>query len=166
MKYKSGMIRLTASAAIGCCLIVVASIAGCGDQKTADSPPDGDEGSARPPSVTDHGSATPSSVRAQESTKPLFVAAASDLQSALPELIDRFRTKTGIAVNPPTFGASGQLAEQIKGGAPFDVFLAANQSFVRDLAQSGLIKPESVHPYVADRSSLRSTVSSKARSDL
>ena len=46
-----------------------------------------------------------------------------------------------------TFGASGQLAEQIKQGAPFDVFLAANESFVRDLADQGLIKPDSVHPY-------------------
>ena len=47
----------------------------------------------------------------------------------------------------PSFGASGQLAEQIKGGAPFDIFLAANQAFVRDLAAQGLIKPDSVRPY-------------------
>jgi len=77
---------------------------------------------------------------------PLRIAAASDLQAALPKLADRFQAKTGIAV-VLTFGASGQLSEQIKGGAPFDVFLAANQSFVRDLAGLGLIKPGSVHPY-------------------
>ncbi len=77
---------------------------------------------------------------------PLRVAAASDLQAAMPELIKRFEQQTGITMTF-TPGASGQLAEQIKGGAPFDIFLAANESFVRDLAREGLIKPDSVHPY-------------------
>ena len=53
-----------------------------------------------------------------------------------PRLTDRFRTMTGIE-SSVTFGASGQLAEQIKQGAPFDVFLSANESFVRDLAVPG-----------------------------
>jgi len=77
---------------------------------------------------------------------PLRVAAASDLQAAMPDLIKRFEQQTGITMTF-TPGASGQLAEQIKGGAPFDIFLAANQSFVRDLANQGLIKPDSVRPY-------------------
>jgi molybdate transport system substrate-binding protein len=61
-------------------------------------------------------------------------------------LVDRFEQKTGIKVTP-TFGASGQLATQIKQGAPFDVFLAANQEFVNDLAAQGLIKRDSVRSY-------------------
>ena len=32
-------------------------------------------------------------------------------------------------------------------GAPFDIFLAANQSFVDELASQGLIEPDSVRPY-------------------
>ena len=63
-----------------------------------------------------------------------------------PSLTDRFQATTGIVASI-TFGASGQLAEQIKQGAPFDVFLSANESFVRDLAAAGLIKPDSVHRY-------------------
>jgi molybdate transport system substrate-binding protein len=77
---------------------------------------------------------------------PLRIAAASDLQLALPKLRDQFQAKTGIATEL-SFGASGRLAEQIKAGAPFDVFLAANQAFVHDLAGAGLVKPESVHSY-------------------
>ncbi len=77
---------------------------------------------------------------------PLRIAAASDLQLALPKLRDQFQARTGIATEL-SFGASGRLAEQIKAGAPFDVFLAANQAFVRDLADAGLVKPESVHSY-------------------
>jgi len=77
---------------------------------------------------------------------PLQIAAASDLQQALPKLADRFRGASGITTSI-TFGASGQLAEQIRQGAPFDIFLSANESFVQGLASAGLIKPESVHPY-------------------
>ncbi len=47
----------------------------------------------------------------------------------------------------PAFLSSGQLAQQIRQGAPFDVFLAANEAFVRGLASEGLIRPESVHSY-------------------
>jgi molybdate transport system substrate-binding protein len=76
----------------------------------------------------------------------LRIAAASDLQLALPRLADRFQRKTGIPATL-TFGASGQLSEQIRAGAPFDVFMAANESFVADLVGRGLIKPGSVRRY-------------------
>lgn len=77
---------------------------------------------------------------------PLRIAAASDLQAALPVLGERFTKQTGIALSL-TFGASGQLAEQVKGGAPFDVFLAANESFVKTLADAGTVQANSVRPY-------------------
>ncbi len=86
--------------------------------------------------VTNDG-ARPASIR---------IAAASDLRNACPKLTERFEQKTGIKVTS-TFGASGQLAAQIAQGAPFDLFLAANQSFVDDLAAKGLIEAASVRPY-------------------
>ena len=78
--------------------------------------------------------------------EPLRIAAASDLQNALPTLAERFSRQTRVEVSL-TFGASGQLAEQIKNGAPFDIFLAANTQFVNDLAEAGFVRPESVRPY-------------------
>src|SRR5262249_14414957 len=81
-----------------------------------------------------------------KTSAPLRIAAASDLQTALPKLADRFEAKTGIALSL-TFGATGQLSEQIKAGAPFDVLLAANESFVSDLAKLGLIRTDSVSRY-------------------
>ncbi len=75
----------------------------------------------------------------------LRVAAASDLREVLPVLANRFQEKTGRDV-APIFGASGQLAEQIKAGAPFDVFLSANRAFVDELAEQGMIEPGSVAP--------------------
>lgn len=81
-----------------------------------------------------------------KSPEPVRVAAASDLQEALPILVSRFKADTGIDVEP-TFGSSGQLAQQLRGGAPFDLFLAANRAFVVDLAGDGTIAPGSVRPY-------------------
>lgn len=77
---------------------------------------------------------------------PLRIAAASDLQAALPVLVERFEAEHRIKVDI-TLGASGLLAAQIEQGAPFDVFLAANRAFVDRLAQSGAIRPDSVRAY-------------------
>jgi len=76
----------------------------------------------------------------------LRVAAASDLQAALPVVLERFRKAHGIEVTP-VFGSSGQLAQQIEQGAPYDIFLSANRAFVERLAAKGAVKPDSVAPY-------------------
>jgi molybdate transport system substrate-binding protein len=78
--------------------------------------------------------------------QPLRIAAASDLSLALPKIADQFRLRTGIETSI-TFGSSGQLKQQIDQGAPFDLFLAANQTFVRDLADAGIALPDSVIAY-------------------
>src|SRR3954453_13105324 len=68
----------------------------------------------------------------------LRVAAASDLQDALPILASAFRLRSAGVEIDATFGASGQLAEQIRQGAPFDVFLSADGKFVKRLADEGI----------------------------
>jgi molybdate transport system substrate-binding protein len=77
----------------------------------------------------------------------LRVAAASDLQDAMPILVSAFRLHVKDVEIDATFGASGQLAEQIRQGAPFDVFLSADGRFVRRLADEGIVRAESVRPY-------------------
>lgn len=79
-------------------------------------------------------------------TAPLRVAAASDLQKALPVILSRFQLDTGIQ-SEPIFGSSSQLAQQIRQGGPFDVFLSANRAFVQDLAKDGAVAEASVRPY-------------------
>jgi molybdate transport system substrate-binding protein len=77
----------------------------------------------------------------------LLVAAASDLQAALPSLTSRFeKGHPGVSVKV-SVGSSGQLSQQIRQGATFDLFLAANESYVRDLAKEGIIDSGSVRPY-------------------
>ena len=73
--------------------------------------------------------AVPGSAGAQ---KPV-VAAASDLSFALTEISERFTKETGQQVEL-VFGSSGTLTRQIRDGAPFDLFLSADESFVEQLA--------------------------------
>jgi molybdate transport system substrate-binding protein len=47
------------------------------------------------------------------------VAAAADMSAALPQLVEAYTKKTGQAVKL-SFGASGNLTNQIRNGAPFD----------------------------------------------
>lgn len=64
----------------------------------------------------------------------------------MPKLIERFSATTKIEV-VATFGASGQLAQQVRQGAPFDVFLSANRKFVADLVEAKAIDPATVRDY-------------------
>jgi molybdate transport system substrate-binding protein len=66
----------------------------------------------------------------------LAVAAASDLQSVLPEIAARFEKSSGQPVKL-TFGSSGNFFTQIENGAPFDVFLSADIDYPRRLEESG-----------------------------
>jgi len=65
------------------------------------------------------------------------VAAASDLRFVLPELTARFASETGAHVRL-SFGASGNLSRQIAEGAPFELFLSADEAYVLDLVEKGL----------------------------
>ena len=64
------------------------------------------------------------------------VAAASDLNAALPEIAALFQKATGRSVRL-AFGSSGAFAQQIQNGAPFEVFLSADEGYVQRLAVAG-----------------------------
>jgi molybdate transport system substrate-binding protein len=67
---------------------------------------------------------------------PPRVAAASDLQFALDAIAKAFTAETGERVSL-VFGSSGNLARQIMSGAPFEMFLSADEAFVDALADAG-----------------------------
>ncbi len=66
-------------------------------------------------------------------TTPI-VAAASVLQFALPEIVDRFRRAGGARIRL-VFGSSGNFYRQILQGAPYALFLSADEDYVLDLAE-------------------------------
>lgn len=61
------------------------------------------------------------------------IAAASDLQFALPEIAAAYTRASGHEVKL-AFGSSGNLRRQIADGAPFELFLSADASYVDALA--------------------------------
>ncbi len=73
------------------------------------------------------------------SAAPVSVAAAASLRTALDEAAKAFQAETGIAVQP-IYGASGSLVQQIKAGAPFQLFLSADEEHVFRLADAGLTR--------------------------
>jgi molybdate transport system substrate-binding protein len=81
---------------------------------------------------------------------PLTVAAASDLQAALPAIAARFEKATGHAVTL-TFGSSGNFFTQIQNGAPFDVFLSADIDYPRRLERDKQAEPGSLYEYATGR---------------
>jgi molybdate transport system substrate-binding protein len=67
----------------------------------------------------------------------LVVAAASDLRPAFEELGDRYTAAGGGEV-VFDFGSSGQLAQRILEGAPFDVFASADVAYVDGVVEAGI----------------------------
>lgn len=87
-------------------------------------------------------------------SRPLAVAAASDLQTALPEVVAAFeRGHPDIRVGL-TFGSSGMLATQILNGAPFDLFLSADQDYPRRITAAGLAQAGTAFVYGRGRLAL------------
>ena len=64
------------------------------------------------------------------------VAAASDLKYVLEELAVSFRQQSGQDISL-TFGSSGVIATQIRHGAPFQLFLSADEAYVSALEKQG-----------------------------
>lgn len=79
---------------------------------------------------------------ARASEAPVIAAAAS-LQFALEEIADAFAAEAGEAVRI-SFGASGNLRRQIEQGAPFEVFLSADEEQVLALDRAGMTEDEGV----------------------
>jgi molybdate transport system substrate-binding protein len=75
--------------------------------------------------------------------RPPIVAAASSLNFALTDVAQRFARDDGLRVEL-VFGASGTLMRQIQDGAPFEMFLAADESTPTRLTEAGLTRDAGV----------------------
>jgi molybdate transport system substrate-binding protein len=81
----------------------------------------------------------------------LTIAAASDLSSVSPELTQAFVRRNPTISVKFVHGASAMLRQQIENGAPYDLFLSANASYVDDLAVKSRVLPRSVRVYALGR---------------
>lgn len=74
-----------------------------------------------------------SALRAQDAP---IIAAAADLKFALEEVASRFKAETQQEIRL-NFGSSGNFARQLQQGAPFEMFMSADEGFVFQLADAG-----------------------------
>jgi molybdate transport system substrate-binding protein len=77
------------------------------------------------------------------SAQNIKVAVAANLQGVIKVLQQDFAHQTGIKIEP-IVGSSGNLTNQIKNGAPFDVFLAADMNFPEELYKTGFTTTQPV----------------------
>lgn len=66
-----------------------------------------------------------------------LIAAAANVQGALEAIVAQYRAQTGQGVRI-SYGATGSILRQIREGAPFEVFLAADEASVQSLVVDGL----------------------------
>ena len=78
------------------------------------------------------------------------VAAAADLAFAFKDVATAFEKKTGKKVTF-TFGSTGNLAKQIDEGAKYDLFAAANVSYVDEVVRAGACDGATRAPYALGR---------------
>ena len=69
------------------------------------------------------------------------IAAASDLQFAVTEIASAFQAETGMQVRL-SLGSTGNFARQIREGGPFEIFMAADETFIADLHADGFTRDE------------------------
>lgn len=72
----------------------------------------------------------------QAEQQPL-IAIASSLQFVMPEIVAAFKQQAGYAPRI-TYGSSGNFRRQISQGAPFQLFMSADESYVNALSELGL----------------------------
>ncbi len=80
----------------------------------------------------------------------ITVAAAADLNAPLSEVAANYQKQTGMIVKL-SFGSSGNLFNQIQNGAPYDVFLSADEDYPKQLIQLGLAERSSFYRYAIGR---------------
>ena len=80
----------------------------------------------------------------------IVVAAAADMSGALPQLVETYTRETGQAVKI-SFGSSGNLTNQIRNGAPFDVFFSADEEYPKQLIAEGLASRDTLYRYAVGR---------------
>jgi molybdate transport system substrate-binding protein len=93
--------------------------------------------------------AGPPRAQADEQADVPVVAVASSLRFAMADVARAFTDDTGLVVKF-SFGSSGNLSRQIREGAPFQMFLAADEQFILDLHDDGLT-PDAGDVYAVGR---------------
>ncbi|HEX3319965.1 MAG TPA: molybdate ABC transporter substrate-binding protein [Terriglobales bacterium] len=84
------------------------------------------------------------------SAQEITIAAAADLNAALTEIVRQYSATPNVSVKL-SFGASGNLFNQIRNGAPFDIFFSADEDYPKQLIEQGLAEKNTLYRYAVGR---------------
>ena len=86
-------------------------------------------------STTETEAVTNDTVQTTQPTESIRIAAAANLSDVLPDIIEGYKADRNLPDQEieVTFASSGKLYSQIISGAPYDIFLSANQDFPAQL---------------------------------
>lgn len=90
---------------------------------------------------------SPATDNTTEQTQTLRIAAAANLSDVLPDIVAGYKADNNLS-EPDievTYASSGKLYAQIIAGAPYDIFLSANQEFPAKLATDKSAKAAESH---------------------
>lgn len=79
----------------------------------------------------------------QSEQQTLLVSSAISLKEALEEIADKFKAEQNCSV-VFNYASSGELAAQLRHGAPVDVFISASPEVIDELAKQGIINAETI----------------------
>lgn len=101
-------------------------------------------------------------------TEAIRIAAAANLSDVLPDIIDGYKADRNLPNQKieVTFASSGKLYSQITSGAPYDIFLSANQTFPAQLVDEMFKGDTSYTPFTYTQGQLSIYSASKPVSGL
>lgn len=100
--------------------------------------------------------------KAKTEKEIITVAAAANLNLPLNEISALYKKETGKTITL-VFSSSGNLCAQIKNGAPFDLFIAANEGFVDSLIKGNYAESGSKKVYAIGRAACAFSLNSPKR---
>lgn len=74
------------------------------------------------------------------------IYAASSLTNVLNQLINDYESTHTVDI-VPIYGGSSSLARQIERGAPADLFISANEKWVKHLEKQGVVKAQNIYDF-------------------
>jgi molybdate transport system substrate-binding protein len=83
----------------------------------------------------------------QANSEELYIASASSLSRMLPKIVKEFRKENPDTDVKISFASSGHLYAQIKGGAPYHVFVSVDTVYPKKLVEEGSALKESYTEY-------------------
>lgn len=90
------------------------------------------------------------SMAAQAEDKRIRVFAAASLTDVMSVLVKQYGQQAGVEV-VPVYGGSGTLAKQLEQGASGDLFISADEKWMKYLQEKQLLQASTVKPWLSNR---------------